>query len=578
MIHYREDHDRVFLGASTSGTNMGHTDIEGDILPQVDLFGEVISLSLDQVYGRAQAIPQHYVFGGRNFYQSEVNYPFAITSSSPVRYANESSTNHAENPIYVASLYSKFRGQWADDIDAEEIDLSNPYIEGNVWGIVIQKINLNPANATDFATILANPTHMQREWSKTYMTTNYQKLLASNLIFVNGHLLLVGSTYDAGTQFAGEQRQYSTFQDYDGFLVKLDPETGDISSSDDKEEVMKLRIQSRFEQDDIIQSICLHPADEDGYVPYVYVVGSTESQDQQRTGERNTEAESESTTKNGQPDAEKYESTYGFVKKIDLRTMATMWEDEIHGGDIKAMDCAVAEDGDTLYVTGTTGSGGSLSGWESNGGDDIWVRQYGTMGDSRWEIQFGSDKDESLAKGGAIVVDGENNAIIYGNTRGSVGRFRDDKMKIADSTNDIFVITVSYAGAYLAPQDTPIFQIPRYYVEDNAYTHKPLIFGMFLVSLAVFAVVMGCQSKWKRVPVLDILKDAIPYPQKKRVNNGEDTALTTKRGSDFSKPVDVTAEGEEEDAEVLTWLNNTRAKQSQRTREHYNEEEKTEMA
>jgi len=587
MVHYREDHDRVFLGASASGESMGRTDLEGDILPQADdgtLFGEVISLSLDHVYGRAPIIPQHYIFGGHGFYQSEVNYPFAITSASMSQDEDEEGKNLNEKPIYVASLYSKFTGQWDEDFDADEIDLSSPYIEGNVWGIAIQKININHSNATNMASILENPTHMQRVWSKKYETTDYQKLQATDMVFVNGNLLLVGSTYDFGEQFAGEQRQYRNYQDYDGFLVKLDPETGDIATSIDEEEMMKLRIQSGFEQDDIIQSICLHPEDKDGYVPYVYVVGSIESHEHH--GEDvNVHREDESENEDEHEEHEEHDSCYGFVKKIDLRTMTVMWEDEIHGGHVKAIDCAVTEDGGTLYVTGTTENGGALEGWENNGGDDIWVRQYGTMGDARWEIQAGTEEDESLAKGGAIVIDSANNAIIYGNTRGSMGRVRDDKLEIPDATNDIFVMTVSYEGAYLAPQDNPIFQIPRFYLEDSAHQHKPLIVGMFLVAMAVFVIVMGCESKWKRVPVIDFLSDVMPtFPNKRLTNDGEDTALTVQRvGEVVMKPVDMT-EGESEseddsfsDDAAMAWLYNKPQPSTQR-RERDTEEEKTEMA
>lgn len=587
MVHYREDHDRVFLGASASGESMGRTDLEGDVLPQVghiSLYGEVISLSLDHVYGRAPIIPQHYIFGGHGFYMSDVNYPFAITSVSISQDEDEESKNHFENPIYVASLYSKFSGQWDENFDAEEIDLSSPYIEGNVWGIAVQKININHSNATNTASILENPTHMQREWSKNYETSDYQKLQATDMVFVNGNLLLVGSTYDIGEQFAGEQRQYRNYQDYDGFLVKLDPETGDIATSEDDEEVMKLRIQSGFEQDDIIQSICLHPGDKDGYVPYVYVVGSIESHEH-HDDDIKDHREDESEREDEIGEHEEHDLCYGFVKKIDLQTMTIMWEGEIHGGHVKAIDCAVTEDGETLYVTGTTENGGALEGWESNGGDDIWVRQYGTMGDARWEIQAGSEEDESLAKGGAIVIDSANNAIIYGNTLGSMGRVRDDTLEIPDATNDIFVLTVSYEGAYLAPQDNPIFQIPRFYLEDSAHQHKPLIVGMFLVAMVVFALVMGCESKWKRVHVIDFLSDVIPtFPKKRSSNDGEDTALTSKRGQeDVKKRVDTT-EGESgyeddstSDDAALAWIYNEPQPSMQR-KERENEEEKSEIA
>ena len=65
----------------------------------------------------------------------------------------------------------------------------------------------------------------------------------------------------------------------DGFLIKIDPSTGEMKASNGTDEKMKVRIQSDFEVDDIIQGICLHPANNvTGIVPFVYVVGSTENE------------------------------------------------------------------------------------------------------------------------------------------------------------------------------------------------------------------------------------------------------------------------------------------------------------
>jgi len=571
-VHYMEGHDRVFLGASASGASIGKTDIEGDILPRssdVSLFGEVISLSLDHVYGRAPVIPQHYIFGGYGFYQSEVNYPFAITSAHS-SYTTEDSKNPGDEPIYVASLYSKYTGQWAEDYEVQEIDLSSPYIEGNVWGISIQKISVNPSNATDTASILENPTHMQREWTKNYETTDFAKLQATDMVFVNGNLLLVGSTYDFGTQFAGEERPYPNYQDYDGFLIKIDPATGEIAQSEDVEEKMKLRILSGVEMDDIIHGICLHPKDEEGYVPYVYVVGSVEVH------------EGEGSHVGGDED-EDHEVGYGFVKQIDLRTMAVLWEKEVHGENIHAIDCAVTADGETLYAVGIAEHGGALTEWESNGGDDIWVRQFEAMnGEARWQIQAGSEEDETLAKGGAIVIDHNNNAIIYGNTRGSIGRVRAENLEMPDDTNDIFVMTVSFDGGYLAPSELLIFQIPRFYFGESTTQHIPLIVGMFLVALVLFLVVVGAQGKWKRVPVKEILSDVWPIFPHKKQSSGEDAALTAvKKGSNGNKNrADLTEEesSEEEEDETMAWLysNHDHVPSTKRSEKGF-EEEKTEM-
>jgi hypothetical protein len=493
--HYLPDHGRIFLGASASGQSFGKTDAQGDALPQshdVTLFGEVISLSLDHVYNIAPIIPQHYIFGGHGFFNAEVSYPFAITSpTTELLNSTENSTNtdafegsmydeekpQREEAIYVASLYSKYGGQWTKNLNTTEIDVSSPYIEGNVWGIAIQKIKVSRSNATDENSLLADVPHMERVWSKNIETTNFQKLQATDMIYVNDFLLLAGSTYDFGTQFAGEERIYKSNQDYDGFLVKIDPLTGEMKASNGTDEKMKVRIQSNFEVDDIIRGVCLHPVDNvTGTVPYVYVVGSTEN-----------ELELSGNITGG-----------GFILQIDLYSMEVLWKDKIPGLHIDATDCAVTADGQWVYVVGHAMNNAALHGWTSNGGDDIWIRQYGAIsGHARWEEQIGSNEDESLAKGGAIVIDTSNNAIIYGNTRGSIGRTRLPDLQIPDTTNDIFVMTIDFHGAYLAPNPNTIFQIPRYYLGERNHSHSIFISCMVVATIVILIGVLASEATWK---------------------------------------------------------------------------------
>jgi hypothetical protein len=498
MVHFEQDYERVFLGASASGASMGRADIEGDQLPalsDVSLFGEVISLSLEQVYNIAPVIPLHYVFGGHGFFQSEVNYPFAITSDP--RNATVVVDEMEKKPIYVASLYSKYVGQWAEDINTEEVDLSSPYIDGNVWGVAIQKIAVRDSNATNKMSILKNPMHMERVWMKNFETTNFQKLQATDLVFVNGKLLLVGSTYDFGNHFAGEQRKYHNYQDYDGFLVKLDPETGDIPLVGvDAEEQMKLRIQSDAEFDDLIYGICLHPANATGYVPYVYVVGYSAG----------IMAD----------DSEEYVGG-GFIWQVDLHTMTPIWKREVKGANLEANHCAVTEDGQVLYVVGQAKEGSALPGSTSNGGDDIWVRQYTALdGNGVWEEQIGSSEDESLAKGGAIVIDNNHNAIIFGNTRGSMGRVRVQGLEHPDNTNDLFIMTVTKDGRYLAPDPNPLFQISPYYFAPTGNQHRIALGTAALAGFIVFWMLMLTESKWKKAHPVKFLKDTFAPKRAKR--------------------------------------------------------------
>ena len=517
--HYLADHDRIFLAASASGQSFGTTDAQGDSLPQstdVTLFGEVISLSLDHVYNIAPIIPQHYIFGGHGFFNAEVSYPFAITSPINLQNSTMNATIRRDDEfpdsteaIYVASLYSKYGGQWTKDLNTTEIDISSPYIDGNVWGIAIQKIKISRSNATDKNSLLADVPHMERVWSKNIETTDFQKLQATDMIYVNDVLLLAGSTYDFGPEFAGEERTYTSNQDYDGFLIKIDPSTGEMKASNGTDEKMKVRIQSDFEVDDIIHGICLHPAKNvTGIVPFVYVVGSTAN-----------ELDLSGNITGG-----------GFIMQIDLYTMEVMWKDKIPGLNIDATDCAVTIDGQWVYVIGHALNNAALHGWTSNGGDDVWIRQYGAIsGQPRWEEQIGSTNDESLAKGGAIVVDNDNNAIIYGNTRGSIGRTRLDDLRIPDTTNDIFVMTVDFHGAYLAPNPSTIFQIPRYYLGERNSTHSAFISCMVVVTIVILIGVLGTEIRCKPDPISPSRRD-----ERKTLRSGKNDTSESSENEDDS--------------------------------------------
>jgi hypothetical protein len=520
--HFMDNHNRVFLGGSATGHSMGRTDIDGDVLPQsedVALLGEVISVSLDHVHGTAPVIPQHYVFGGHGFYDSAVNYPFAVASDDEGDF------------LYVASLYSKYTGQMSEDTTSsdDELDMTHPYTEGNVWGIAMQKLTVRQSNATDEATLLENPVHLERQWQNEIETKNYEKLYAADMVFVNGMLLVAGSTVDVSEQFAGDERKYHTVQDMDGFLIKIDPETGRVPAVDDSRfgTKHKMRIQSNAGADEIVTSICLpHTDDIDRHV---YVTGYT-------TGLLDSTGD----------------YSGGFIMKIDADTMEVVWLDQIHGENIEAIDCAVTDDGEWVYVTGNAKEGGALRNWESRGGYDIWVRKYNTFtGQAAWEIQLGSDQNESLAKGGAVVVDNEQNAVIYGNTRGNIGRERAQGLKIDDNTNDIFVMTITSEGAYLAPESDFYLQIPTFYAESEKQTHWVSISLAIVAAVVLLSVVLGIHCDWRPV------SSFFPEEEGEALNDDDDDSglsslsfsidTIEKGGRESSETESVSSDGEEED-------------------------------
>jgi hypothetical protein len=98
--------------------------------------------------------------------------------------------------------------------------------------------------------------------------------------------------------------------------------------------------------------------------------------------------------------------------------------------------------GDVVYVTGVVEKGaGMVQGQEtktSQGGDDIWVSQMQVSdGTVNWMQQVGTSGDEHVARNGGIVTDNDGNAIVFGDTTGSLYR---DRAYSTSSNSDLFVM------------------------------------------------------------------------------------------------------------------------------------------
>ena len=62
---------------------------------------------------------------------------------------------------------------------------------------------------------------------------------------------------------------------------------------------------------------------------------------------------------------------------------------------------------------------------KSAGRDDIFVAKLSTRdGNLAWMKQVGSNGDDRIANGGGVKVDANGNAVVYGDTNGSLFRTR----------------------------------------------------------------------------------------------------------------------------------------------------------
>ena len=232
-------------------------------------------------------------------------------------------------------------------------------------------------------------------------------------------LLLAGTAKGSDSQAIPPNGGSNTLDtDYDGFVTLLDPANGSILGT--------LRVESQRGQQDRVEAVCV----QEGPNPeYAYLVGST-------TGIVDTEL----------GDNRDYETYSAFVTQISLPALDVLATKQIEanvgplstnptGPQMRGLACAVTSDGANVYIGGVVEEGSVVPGQASLGRDDVFVAQYNVRnGNFTLVQQVGSTKDDTLVD---IVVDKDDNAIVLGNTRGSLLRPKSDN----STTSDVFIMS-----------------------------------------------------------------------------------------------------------------------------------------
>ena len=236
-------------------------------------------------------------------------------------------------------------------------------------------------------------------------------------------LVIVGATPGTGPAF-GED--VSGLGDMDGFVLKLDTETGDM--------IAVKRTESLNFKDDWITHSCTGKTNDD----FLFIVGITAGQLDQRAA-----VPSDS-------------SVDAFISKLSLNTLEPVWTRQFNvtGGSSELSDgsktgnaaygiaCSVTSDDSSVYFAGVVDQGAALRGQTSQGGDDIFVMKLdASNGQEQWKKQVGSAGNERLAHGGGLIVDKHDNAVVYGDTSGVM--FRDGGGGNLDEMRDVFVMSFS---------------------------------------------------------------------------------------------------------------------------------------
>ncbi|KAL3796388.1 hypothetical protein HJC23_004185 [Cyclotella cryptica] len=335
---------------------------------------------------------------------------------------------------------------------------------------------------------------MSQEWVQEFKPDLGEDTRPAGLIFAPSEdfntpdlLVMAGSTSGFGSAFgtndegdsgAGDSPQRF---DLDGFVMKIRADDGGYAGKDAFDastnsftNMHSVRISSLPNKNDVVASLCITPPRDFGPpepVDHVFVVGSTEGLlPGLVNGIRN-----ETIVKN-YPEETAVNSMEAFLMKVNLATMNPVWTAQIGAinlatelkGNAFGFGCAVTHDGMNVYLTGMVKDGGVVTDFSrdslekhgnvARGGTDVFIASYKVYdGTLNYLRQIGSTKDDTPSRGnGGITVDRIGNAIIVGNTRGSLMRQRNVEEYVfgqdrSEAASDIFIMSFERDTGEYAP-------------------------------------------------------------------------------------------------------------------------------
>jgi len=303
-------------------------------------------------------------------------------------------------------------------------------------------------------------------------------------------LVLVGTTNGEGPEFGGNGMPTPPLTEY-GFVTKLTPKNGEIDNVSGSTASIRIGVDKK---DTSIRGVCFQKGIVD--VDHIYVVGFTRGLLEKSSMRENQLSSPTSTT---------HSSKHAFVAKLKLLTLEIVWSRQIgsqDGEDILGHGCDVTQDGSTVYLAGTVKDGGSIKYIDdadaefkpiSAGGDDLFVASYTAKGNTNFIRQFGTTEDDTFAKGRGIVCDEKGNAILLGNTRGSMMRLRETHNDTFSNTkpNDIFVLSIGKKeGRVRSIAERSPEKYTSSSITQSSSNKQPDTEGLFTVEIV--AIVTSC--------------------------------------------------------------------------------------
>jgi hypothetical protein len=281
------------------------------------------------------------------------------------------------------------------------------------------------------------PATVRQSWVSEFQTDSGSVDVSGMTLAGNGHtLIVVGSTKGSGGPF-----EENDGEDIDGWILKIDPKTGQLSQGEDGQERSSTRLDSVNKQDDMILQVCNDRFDHDAF----YVVGTSAGKVRSLPDDQQP------------PEG----SFHAYLAKISIKGLSADWlkhftmtvpgEGPVYG---EALACTVTHDDDgnnIVYVGGTIKNGALMDGVpnlsQSYGGDDIFVAAMdGSTGALNWIQQVGTSENDRLASGDGLDVDAFGNVVVFGETEGSMYGSNQGGM-------DMILFTMNkYDGSFLTPK------------------------------------------------------------------------------------------------------------------------------
>jgi hypothetical protein len=360
------------------------------------------------------------LMGGNRMGDSPVVYPIGVEAFG--------------DSIYVLSMGSEDPGE--NKVQGREypnFTLGGPYRYGSDFFLRINKYAVNeyPQQFTELL-----PATLEEEWEAKFSTDSGSVYVGGMELIGRDALIVVGSTQGSGGPFENDGSD-----DMDGFILKIDPQTGQLSTSGSDSTT---RIDSVNKKDDWVYGVCAdhHERNHDHF----FIVGSTDGK-------------IKNLPDNEQPPEG---STHAFVARIRSDDLSPEWIKHFTtsspaGGSMvaEAMACAVSanrEGNEIVFVGGTVYDGALMDGAdikESHGQDDIFVASiFAEEGTLHWMVQIGSQHHDNLAPGKGLEIDSFGNVIVFGETQGVMYADHD----LPEGEKDLILLTIQQDGTYMEPR------------------------------------------------------------------------------------------------------------------------------